>query len=163
MWSSTDPDVVREARDPSSPEAEPTASTVAVRVAPRATLMIPIPAEVLTAISIPLLSCAVPGIVTPVLSSGFRRCEHDRMPDDRDFDIVLFGATGFTGALTAEYLARNAPADLRWALAGRSPRSCRTCVPIWRPSTRPWPSSSCCTRRCPTRPPSPTWPAGPGS
>ena len=43
------------------------------------------------------------------------------MPDDRDFDIVLFGATGFTGALTAEYLARNAPADLRWALAGRSP------------------------------------------
>ena len=43
------------------------------------------------------------------------------MADDRDFDIVLFGATGFTGALTAEYLARNAPADLRWALAGRSP------------------------------------------
>jgi short subunit dehydrogenase-like uncharacterized protein len=39
---------------------------------------------------------------------------------DRDFDIVLFGATGFTGGLTAEYLARNAPARLRWALAGRS-------------------------------------------
>jgi short subunit dehydrogenase-like uncharacterized protein len=39
---------------------------------------------------------------------------------DRDFDIVLFGATGFTGALTAEYLARNAPTDLRWALAGRN-------------------------------------------
>jgi saccharopine dehydrogenase (NAD+, L-glutamate forming) len=38
----------------------------------------------------------------------------------RDLDIVLFGATGFTGALTAEYLARNGPADLRWALAGRS-------------------------------------------
>ena len=30
---------------------------------------------------------------------------------DRRFDIVVFGATGFTGALTAEYLARNAPAD----------------------------------------------------
>jgi saccharopine dehydrogenase (NAD+, L-glutamate forming) len=40
---------------------------------------------------------------------------------DRDLDIVLFGATGFTGALTAEYLARHAPADLRWGLAGRSP------------------------------------------
>jgi short subunit dehydrogenase-like uncharacterized protein len=40
----------------------------------------------------------------------------------REFDIVLFGATGFTGALTAEYLARNAPAGLRWALAGRSPQ-----------------------------------------
>ena len=39
---------------------------------------------------------------------------------DRDFDIVLFGATGFTGQLTADYLARHAPAGLRWALAGRN-------------------------------------------
>jgi short subunit dehydrogenase-like uncharacterized protein len=39
---------------------------------------------------------------------------------DRRFDIVLFGATGFTGGLTAEYLAANAPADTRWALAGRN-------------------------------------------
>jgi short subunit dehydrogenase-like uncharacterized protein len=42
------------------------------------------------------------------------------MVESRDYDIVLFGATGFTGGLTAEYLARNAPAELRWALAGRS-------------------------------------------
>ncbi|WP_436492257.1 saccharopine dehydrogenase family protein [Actinokineospora sp. HUAS TT18] len=42
------------------------------------------------------------------------------MPTGRSYDIVLFGATGFTGALTAEYLARNAPAKLRWALAGRN-------------------------------------------
>ncbi len=40
---------------------------------------------------------------------------------DRDFDIVLFGATGFTGELTAEYLAADAPTGLRWALAGRNP------------------------------------------
>ena len=39
----------------------------------------------------------------------------------RDLDVVLFGATGFTGGLTADYLARHAPAGLRWALAGRSP------------------------------------------
>jgi len=38
----------------------------------------------------------------------------------REHDIVLFGATGFTGALTAEYLARNAPDGCRWALAGRN-------------------------------------------
>lgn len=38
----------------------------------------------------------------------------------RDYDLVLFGATGFTGGLTAEYLARHAPAKARWALAGRS-------------------------------------------
>lgn len=40
---------------------------------------------------------------------------------DREFDLVLFGATGFTGQLTAEYLARHAPTGLRWALAGRNP------------------------------------------
>jgi saccharopine dehydrogenase (NAD+, L-glutamate forming) len=38
---------------------------------------------------------------------------------ERGHDIVLFGATGYTGALTAEYLATNAPRELRWALAGR--------------------------------------------
>ena len=42
-------------------------------------------------------------------------------PDERDFDVVVFGATGFTGALTAAYLARNGPGGLRWALAGRNP------------------------------------------
>ena len=43
------------------------------------------------------------------------------MPDDaRELDLVLFGATGFTGALTADYLAEHGPTDLRWALAGRS-------------------------------------------
>ncbi len=39
---------------------------------------------------------------------------------DREFDLVLFGATGFTGGLTADYLARNAPPGCRWALAGRN-------------------------------------------
>ena len=42
------------------------------------------------------------------------------MTDDRQFDIALFGATGFTGALTAEYLAANAPEATRWALVGRN-------------------------------------------
>ena len=45
------------------------------------------------------------------------------MPDarpTRDHDLVLLGATGFTGELTAAYLAEHAPADLRWALAGRN-------------------------------------------
>ncbi|MFD0369085.1 saccharopine dehydrogenase family protein [Streptomyces sp. NPDC059071] len=38
----------------------------------------------------------------------------------RPYDVVLFGATGFVGELTAEYLAEHAPEDCRWALAGRS-------------------------------------------
>ncbi|MFD5293724.1 saccharopine dehydrogenase family protein [Streptomyces mutabilis] len=39
---------------------------------------------------------------------------------DRPYDIVLFGATGFVGELTARYLAAHAPEGLRWAIAGRS-------------------------------------------
>ena len=39
---------------------------------------------------------------------------------ERPYDIVLFGATGFVGTLTAEYLAAHAPDGLRWAVAGRS-------------------------------------------
>jgi short subunit dehydrogenase-like uncharacterized protein len=39
---------------------------------------------------------------------------------ERQFDLALFGATGFTGGLTAEYLARNGPKGLRWALVGRN-------------------------------------------
>lgn len=42
------------------------------------------------------------------------------MAPPRSFDIVLFGASGFTGRLTAEYLARRGGPTLRWALAGRN-------------------------------------------
>ncbi|WP_194150336.1 hypothetical protein [Prescottella subtropica] len=38
---------------------------------------------------------------------------------DREFDLVLFGATGFAGGLTAHQLAAAAPAGARIALAGR--------------------------------------------
>src|SRR6476619_3096709 len=37
---------------------------------------------------------------------------------DREFDLVVFGATGFTGRLVAEYIARQKPK--RWAIAGRN-------------------------------------------
>lgn len=40
---------------------------------------------------------------------------------DRPYDVVLFGATGFTGGLTADYLAAHAPVGARLALAGRNP------------------------------------------
>ena len=41
-------------------------------------------------------------------------------PADRDHDVVVFGATGFVGRLTAAYLAEHAPDGVRIALAGRS-------------------------------------------
>ncbi len=42
------------------------------------------------------------------------------MEGSREYDLALFGATGFTGGLTARYLARNAPPQTRWALVGRN-------------------------------------------
>ena len=44
------------------------------------------------------------------------------MSSSSKFDIIVYGATGFTGQLVAEYLAahyRNDP-QLKWAMAGRS-------------------------------------------
>lgn len=38
---------------------------------------------------------------------------------ERELDLVLLGATGFTGSLVAEYLAGRYGGELRWALAGR--------------------------------------------
>jgi short subunit dehydrogenase-like uncharacterized protein len=38
----------------------------------------------------------------------------------REFDVVLYGATGFVGRQTVAYFAAHAPRGLRWALAGRS-------------------------------------------
>jgi short subunit dehydrogenase-like uncharacterized protein len=45
--------------------------------------------------------------------------------EEREFDVVLYGATGFVGKLTAQYLAR-AGGDARIALAGRSTARLRT-------------------------------------
>jgi short subunit dehydrogenase-like uncharacterized protein len=44
------------------------------------------------------------------------------MKPSSKFDIVVYGATGFTGQLVAEYLASHyaGKADLKWAMAGRS-------------------------------------------
>ncbi len=40
--------------------------------------------------------------------------------DRRNYDVVLYGASGFTGRQTVTYFAQHAPAGLRWAVAGRS-------------------------------------------
>lgn len=38
----------------------------------------------------------------------------------RQYDVVVFGATGYTGLMTAEHIAAHFPTDIRWAVAGRS-------------------------------------------
>ena len=41
------------------------------------------------------------------------------MSQSRDFDIILWGATGFTGSLVARHLADTYGNNLNWAMAGR--------------------------------------------
>ncbi|WP_024801923.1 trans-acting enoyl reductase family protein [Nocardia sp. BMG51109] len=58
---------------------------------------------------------------------------------DREFDLVLFGATGFVGKLTAQYLAGAAPAGARIALAGRSPEKLTRVRDELGPTAAEWP------------------------
>ncbi|KAI9773569.1 MAG: hypothetical protein M1840_006843 [Geoglossum simile] len=39
---------------------------------------------------------------------------------DREYEIIVFGATGYTGKLTAQYIATHLPTNLKWAVSGRS-------------------------------------------
>jgi short subunit dehydrogenase-like uncharacterized protein len=43
------------------------------------------------------------------------------MTAERLYDVVVYGATGFTGGLVAEYMARHVGNRVRWAIAGRNP------------------------------------------
>lgn len=56
----------------------------------------------------------------------------------REFDIVLYGATGFVGKLTAEYLVSSAP-DRRIALAGRSTDRLRAVRDTLGDAAQSWP------------------------
>ncbi len=61
------------------------------------------------------------------------------MGDRRAYDLVLFGASGFVGRLTAAYLAEHAPAGLRIALAGRTPSRLAAVREDLGPAAAGWP------------------------
>jgi short subunit dehydrogenase-like uncharacterized protein len=42
------------------------------------------------------------------------------MASRRELDIVLLGATGYTGKWTAEHITTHLPTNIKWAIAGRS-------------------------------------------
>src|ERR1700751_2244308 len=49
----------------------------------------------------------------------------------RDFDLIVYGATGYTGRLVADYLATSYRGDdaPSWAIADARPTSSRRCGP----------------------------------
>ena len=42
------------------------------------------------------------------------------MSNQKQFDVVIYGASGFTGRLVAEYMAKQYGTHANWAMAGRS-------------------------------------------
>src|SRR5688572_14142688 len=61
------------------------------------------------------------------------------MSADRDLDVVVFGATGFVGRLTAAYLAGGAAGDARIGLAGRSQQRLEEVRGSLGPAAAGWP------------------------
>jgi short subunit dehydrogenase-like uncharacterized protein len=61
------------------------------------------------------------------------------VPDPRDHDLVVYGATGFVGALVAAHLATHAPPGTRVALAGRSKDRLTAVRDGLPPAARDWP------------------------
>ena len=77
-----------------------------------------------------LVAAAILGVVQgvteflPVSSSGHLVLFQQWLPPVGDhvaFDLVLHGATGFTGGLAAREIARSAPHGLKWAVSARNP------------------------------------------
>src|SRR5579884_2510019 len=55
-------------------------------------------------------------------ANGSDRMGGTAMNRDAEFDVIVYGASGFTGRLVAEHLQKTYGADgpVRWAMAGRS-------------------------------------------
>lgn len=46
--------------------------------------------------------------------------------EEKEYDLILFGATGFAGCLGAEYLAEKYGNTIKWAIAGRNRKKLET-------------------------------------
>ena len=72
------------------------------------------------------------------------------MAPPREYDLLVWGATGFTGSLMCKHLAQHAPADLRWAVAGRradalqvpTPTHSHARTPTHTPTPKPTPTTN---------------------
>jgi short subunit dehydrogenase-like uncharacterized protein len=49
-------------------------------------------------------------------------------PQSRQYELILLGATGYTGKLVAEWVTTHLPDDLKWAVAGRNAKKLQAVV-----------------------------------
>jgi short subunit dehydrogenase-like uncharacterized protein len=49
-------------------------------------------------------------------------------PEPREYELILLGATGYTGKLVAEWVTTHLPEDLKWAIAGRNAKKLQDVV-----------------------------------
>ena len=81
------------------------------------------------------------------------------MNPNAEFDLIVYGASGYTGRLVAEHLAQRygVGGEVKWAMAGRSAaKLAQVRDEIGAPATRHWWSPT-----PPTRPRCARWCAGP--
>ena len=55
---------------------------------------------------------------------------------ERKYELILLGATGYTGKYCAENIVKHLPTDLRWAVAGRNEAKLSAVVDQIRPLNR---------------------------
>ncbi len=48
----------------------------------------------------------------------------------KKFDLILFGATGFTGTQTLKHLAQHVPKNFKWAIGGRNKEKLEALLPL---------------------------------
>lgn len=46
----------------------------------------------------------------------------------RHYELIVLGATGYTGKLVAEWVSTHLPEDLKWAIAGRNAKKLQAVV-----------------------------------
>ena len=62
--------------------------------------------------------CGDVDLYPPIDCSSLRRPSLKEL-QQREFDLILFGATGFTGNLACKYLQKQYGSSIKWAIAGR--------------------------------------------
>jgi short subunit dehydrogenase-like uncharacterized protein len=48
--------------------------------------------------------------------------------ESRQYELILLGATGYTGTLVAEWVSTHLPEDLKWAIAGRNTKKLQAVI-----------------------------------